>query len=225
MNWAYGVTTVPERFDTVLPRTLESLAKGGFDKPRLFIDGPGEIPKALQGYQISQRVPKLRAYGNWLLAIQELIVLEPMAERYAIFQDDMVTYVNLRQYLNQCVYPDKGYMNLYTFPSQTKPVNGWYLSTQGGKGAVALVFSRDALLALFSTNYMVNRPFDLRRGHKSIDGGIVTAMNNAGWREYVHNPSLVQHTGIKSAIGNSPQPFAPTFKGEDFDAVQLIGTG
>lgn len=225
MNWAYGVTTVPERFETVLPRTLASLAKAGFDNPRLFIDGPGEIPAALRQYQFSQRVPKLRAFGNWLLAIQELVVLEPTADRYAIFQDDMVTYINLRQYLNQCQYPDKGYLNLYTFPSQTKDINGWYLSTQGGKGAVGLVFNRDALLALFSSNYMINRPFDLRRGHKSIDGGIVTAMNNMGWQEYVHNPSLVQHTGIQSAIGNSPQPFAPTFKGEDFDAVQLLGSG
>lgn len=38
-RWSYGVTTVTERRDTLLPQTLASLKAAGWDNPRLFVDG------------------------------------------------------------------------------------------------------------------------------------------------------------------------------------------
>ncbi len=227
MRWAYGVTTVPERMGDLLPRTLASLAKAGFDRPRLFIDGFQEVPKPDQFPHLEKtlRYPKIRTYGNWVLALAETYIRTPNANRYAIFQDDLVTYHNLREYLERSPYPDKGYLNLYTFPANlrlARTTKGWFQSNQLGMGAVGLVFSREAVQTLLFNSYTIERPTDPARGWRSIDGGIVSAMKKVGWKEYVHNPSLLQHTGAISSMGNPKQQLADSFKGEDFDALELL---
>lgn len=227
MEWAYGVTTIPSRANNLLPRTLASLAGGGFPKPRLFIDGAGDtdLYRPL-GLETTTHYPNLRIFGNWILSLWELYIRNPAVHRYAIFQDDFVTYRNLRGYLERCKYPERGYWNLYTFPVNQKqiPQNrmGWHLSNQRGKGAVALVFSLEAVIALLSQPHIVGRPRNLVRGWRAVDGGVVTALRKAGWREYVHNPSLVQHTGAVSSVQNKSHPLAPSFRGEGFDAMKLL---
>jgi hypothetical protein len=55
-------------------------------------------------------------------------------------------------------------------------------------------------------------------------------MAEAGFTEYVHAPSLVQHTGEVSSMGNpwddtpgaKRYPFAQTFPGKDFDPLTLL---
>lgn len=225
MKWAYGVTTVPDRFPDLLPRTLASLAQAGFDSPRLFVDGTLSIPneyRDLCQYAASFRYPKVRTFGNWVLSLWELYLRDPTADRYAIFQDDFVTYKNLRQYLEQCSYPKHGYWNLYTFPVNEKQFSGWYLSNQNGLGAVGLVMNNEAARTLLASQHMVDRPLDPNRGWRAIDGGIVASFRKAGWQEWVHNPSLVQHTGDISSMGNGWQEKANTFKGEDYNALELI---
>ena len=228
LSWSYGVTTVPSRRSNLLPQTLNSLKAAGFDQPRLFIDGANA--RMAEGYEGQFKLPvtahdsPLLTAGNWTLSLYELYIREPSADRYAIFQDDFVTYLNLKGYLDRCKYPEKGYWNLYTFPSNQRLAKGtgWYLSNQQGRGAVGLVFNRDAVIVLLSSLHLVERPQNVARGHKSIDGGIVTAMKKAGWSEYVHNPSLVQHTGDVSAMRNAPHLKAESFRGENFDALTLF---
>lgn len=260
MKWAYGVTTVLERRKDLLPRTLKSLQGAGFSEPRLFIDGVDSHQdffwyQSTFSLEVTIRSPKIRSYGNWVLALAELYIREPYADRYAIFQDDFVTYSNLREYLEQCPYPTKGYLNLYTFgpPKQEPPPFvgltgrlrvGWFLSNQMGRGAVALVFDRDAVMTLLThqpqikpggnldgsetvdnkqcLKHLVERPLDAQRGHRSIDGGIVTALKKAGYKEWVHHPSLTQHLGNYSTMGSKPHPRAKTFIGENFDARELL---
>lgn len=227
MKWAYGITTVPERLETVFPQTLESLRLAGFDQPRLFVDGENDCSKYSKfGLEVTLRYPRVKTAANWVLSIVELYLREPSADRYAIFQDDFVTYRNLRQYLDTRGYPDeKGYCNLYTFPQNqqlaTAGHKGWFESNQKGKGAVALVFSNEALIALLHQTHLIERPKSVR-GDRAIDGGIVSAMKKAGYKEYVHSPSLVQHTGLVSSMGNPKHPLAPAFEGEGFDAMKLL---
>jgi len=223
IRWAYGVTTVPRRLNTLFPKTLASLARAGFDKPRLFVDGPSDGFERF-GLPITARGENIRTAGNWTLALAELYVREPLYERYAIFQDDFVTYRNLRQYLTKIPYPEKTYLNLYTFPENqelAKGRNGFYPSNQRGKGAVALVFNREAVITLLSSQHIVRRP-QTQNGWRKIDGGVVEAMRIAGWKEMVHNPSLVQHIGVLSSMGNPEHPSATSFRGEDFDAMSLL---
>lgn len=244
MRWAYGVTTVPSRLGELLPTTLASLRKAGFPEPRLFID---DCPDALNYWQLKLPMtvhwPKVNVTGNWLLGLLELYARDPNADRYALFQDDFVTYRNLRQYLERTPYPPQGYLNLLTFRGneaviKDKPV-GWHEAytlgdghryhgkrQQSGKGAVALVFSNQAACVLFNSNRMMDKLRDPHFGYRKVDGHVVQTMNEAGWREYVHNPSLVQHRGTYSTVerpeGKVHHVDALSFRGEDFDALELL---
>lgn len=227
VTWSYGVTTVPNRKNTYLPRTLLSLREAGFGEPVLFVDDcpDPQVYRDQFHLDVAARYPKLRIFGNWMLALWELYVRQPVASRYAIFQDDLVACKNLREYL-ESHYEPRTYQNLYTMPENdaiptARP--GWYRSNQLGKGAVALVFDRETCMTLLSASHMVKRVEDPRRGHEKVDGGVVESLHQAGWFELVHNPSLVQHVGDVSTHSMTKWPQAATFRGEEFDARELIG--
>lgn len=230
MEFAYGVTCVPERFETTLPRTLQSLALGGFDAPRLFVDGPGEVPDSLKQYEITHHRRRVRAYANWLLALWELWLARPTAERFCIFQDDCLCLRNLRAYLAQGKYPQRGYCNLITFPENQKLTDrnrtGWFPANQRGKGAVALMFDNATVRKFLSSPFLVDRVLDKPdRNYKCIDGAVVTAMNKLGIKEHCHMPALVSHIGDVSSMGldggkaNRTKNTGNTFPGEDADAL------
>jgi len=229
MEWSYGVTTVPSRLNTTLPVTLESLKLAGFETPRLFIDDCEDASEFKKlDLPITSHWPRMHVNGNWILSVIELYLRQPEAQRYAIFQDDFVTYRNLRQYLEQVPYPENGYCNLYTVPRYERAGaqhKGWFKAIpQYGIGAVALVFTRDAVKALFDNRHMIDKmhgPDPVKR-IKSVDGGIVSAMNKSGWYEYVHMPSLVQHIGDVSAAGNDQSKKPRSFRGESYDALEML---
>lgn len=234
MIWAYGVTTVDERFCSTFQSTIASLKNAGFDAPRLFLDDKRGFDQELQGFQVTTRSPRILPHGNWFLGLHELWIRNPKADRFAIFQDDIVTYRNLRGYLESIPWPGKAYLNLYTCPSkkstrfQKLPPSpdyvGWYKSNQRGIGALALVFDRNALLALLTSRHMVKRPLS-PDGWRSIDGGVSASMKKAGFVEMIHNPSLVQHIGDVSTILNNGSRQSERFLGEDFDAMDLLKLG
>jgi len=221
-----GITTVPKRInDELLNRTIESLSNGGFKCDVVFVDGNGEtglLKNISPSIHVVQRQAKIGAFGNFILAAWELLLRFPKADRYAIFQDDLVCVQNMRQYLETCELGKNEYWNLYTFPHNVRPTNGWHRSDQMGKGAVGLVFSNRSLRMMLAAEHMTNRPRGRKNDDRSIDGAVVTSMRKANGVELVHTPSLLQHTGEVSAIGNSVQQKANTFPGEDFDAMTLV---
>lgn len=233
LRWAYGVTTVEERADTYLPRTLASMAQGGFDRPSLFVDGIDSRDvhrKYTSRYpfcEVTSRSQPARTHGNWVLALTELYVKNPTHERFAVFQDDLICSKNLRQYLERCrPLDERGYYNLYTVPmneelSPSQEYVGWFLSNQLGKGALATVLTNEGARELLKHPHMVDRPMDTN-GHRSVDGGIVAAMTKAGWKEYCHLPSLVQHIGDFTSMGSSVRAKPRSFKGEEFDLLTLV---
>lgn len=242
IEWSYGVTTVPSRFDSV-KRTLDSLKNGGFDQPRLFIDGCRyeDVPQWLQReYECTCRNPALLTAANWHLSAMELYLRNPWADYYAVFQDDIIVVSHLRDYLSSISFPKNGYLNLYTFPEnhyevvhktdafENGIIKGFYTSNQWGKSACALVFNNEGMRLLLSDNRLVNRHTDQQpsyrggfKGQRSIDGAIVESMKLHDFKEYVHNPSLIQHVGDQSSMNNPQFQKAPTFPGEDFDARTL----
>jgi hypothetical protein len=268
LKWSYGVTTVPSRREGVLPETLRSLREAGFDKPRLFIDGCDNPVLLYEGTGLPYTCRGGGHSGvtsNWLVSLLELYTRDPWMDRYAVFQDDLVCVRGLKRYLEEYPYPDgtsldphtgevleKGYLNLYTFAQNEDLVAGkqygWTQASifnpkdvrrlQMGRGAVGLVFDRATVVDLLGCRELVERFQDKDRGHKAIDGGVVHVLNKAGYREYVHNPSLVQHTGKISAMdkkGNGRlrviRPYhwpddkkAQTFPGETFDVTTLLKT-
>jgi hypothetical protein len=199
----------------------------GFDSPHLFIDGAWEheIPDEMTDLAVTCRQPKVGAFGNWLLTAWELYARRPQAEMYAVFQDDIVLCKNVRQYVETCEYPKKGYLNLFTFASNESMIfdkpRGWYPSDQLGRGATALVFDHEAMVTLLQQPHLVNKPYQ-KNGHKNIDGAIQHALVvQAGWTEYIHSPSLSQHMGREGTLGNHLHPDAKTFPGEQYDALEV----
>jgi hypothetical protein len=234
-KWSYGVMTVPSRRETLLPRTLASLVAAGFPTPRLFVDGCDD-PSGYTafGLQMTLRMGDPgRVACNWSAGMVELYCRDPQADAYVMFQDDVVACRDLRQYLERSRMPINGYYNLYTGRKNQRRMSilghrkGWYTSNQGGIGALALVFPKDVLMTLFMSHYFVTRPQD-ENGHKAIDGGIVSALKPLGKKEYVHLPSLVQHTGQTSTLGHYQvedkdwDPESTCFFGEDRSALDLL---
>lgn len=249
MKWIAGLTTVPQRRDTYLPKTLESLAAAGFPDIRLFVDGVKIYEDQLrtfecQGRPVTIRCPRVGIVMNWWLGLIELYGRNPDANRYAIFQDDFVMVKNLKPYLESSLSGNKAYWNLYTFHDNEPELNGkpigWHEGSliggantkqlQRGRGAVALVFSNEGVRTLLSSNGFVEkvRNPDPAKSTKNLDGCIVNTMNSLGWREQVHWPSLVRHTGLISNIDRPGHgfdfPFQPdhTFPGETFNAMEWI---
>jgi hypothetical protein len=221
--------TVERRLDNLLLRTVKSLEQAGFNKPRLFIDGahPYQIPNSLSYLEATCRFPKIKTVGNWMLSMWELYLRDPTASHFALFQDDIIAVKNLREYLDKCEYPNKGYWNLYSMPGnlmRSGGKTGWCQAARPGKGALGIVLSREALLTLFAQQYFLYWPQNPHRGTCNIDGVVCDALNNAGWKEYVHSPSLLQHTGYKQGTLDSPVvlPISDTFPGEEFDALSLL---
>lgn len=191
----------------------------------MFVDGQAG---AIIGDVVERHGP-IGAMGNWTLGMWELYIRDSDAELYIMFQDDILAVPNLRRFLEQLYYPPTGYLNLMTMvcnepadrglPASTR---GWYLSDQRGMGAQALVFSNDMLRVLFSCKEFIEKPKHARKPDRNIDGCISDAMKTAGVQEWVHYPSLVQHIGRESAIGNAWKGSAPSFK-EDYDPCLATG--
>lgn len=235
-QWEYAVTSVPSRLDNLLPRTLKSLRDGGFPLPDLYVDGYISNPITSTEYQTHTRYihqrRNVRTFAHWHMTLLDMYSRNPWAQYYAIFQDDFVCVRNLRYYIEQQTWPEKGYLNLMTFMENEKVIvdkpTGWIeahrtaAGYQMGRGAVALVFTHAGVETLLSQPHLITRRRDSQRGHISVDGAIVEAMGQAGWIEYIHNPSLVQHTGEQSTMGNNKHPLAQSFPGEDFDVLTLL---
>lgn len=233
--WQYGITTVESRRNTLLPNTIRSLKNAGFDSPTLFVDGTYALTSYREefGLDVTVRTTNIKTFGNWFLALMEMYIRNPLADRYALFQDDIIACKNLRAYLDRVKYPDKGYLNLITYPQnenvkkayfpgmELSAIRGWYPSGQSGKGAQGLVFNHEAVILLLSHTYLINRPQD-KEGWKNIDGGISVAMRRAGYKEYVHTPSLIRHTGKETTMMNPPQEQDLSFRGENWDALEML---
>lgn len=229
IRWSYGITTIPERIDSTFPVSLDSIQRAGFDKPHLFVDGDCDPVRyeRFYGLNITCRYPRIRINGHWMLSLAELYARDPHADRYALFQDDVVFCRNVRAYLDSVKFPEKSYLNLYTNHENQSlcPYKhiGFYPTRMTGRGALALVFLGSSVPQLLQHPHMVNKLRAVgERGWRYIDGGIVESFKLMGWREMVHNPSLVYHIGYRSTHSKGHYPPARSFPGEQFDAMELI---
>lgn len=255
VRWAYGITCVPQRKDTTLRQSIVSLRRAGFVKPTLFVDGLTHLEAAQWEREfklgvVNRNPPNCKTFGNWILALGELLVRSPGCHYYALFQDDLLSVTNVGEYISRQhllgTLPKGAYLNLYTWGSNYDicPVKdgnkdqGWFEARtynsdkaqtfhgklqQNGRGAVGLVFPQAAVIDLLTHRDIVERPM-VPRGWRGIDGGICQTLNKCGWREWVHNPSLLQHTGKRSTMYDKEHVPSPCFPGQDFDCLSLLSS-
>lgn len=215
MHWAAAVTTCPQRADSLLPSTLDSLAAAGFTEPLIRCD-----------------TDRLGPQPHWHLTALELFYRHRFASHFALFQDDCVLVRNVRQYVEAHPLPDNGWANLTSHGQNEhlavkQSLSGWYPSNQRSVGAVGLILPRQALLAILGSPHLLDYatdPKNPRRFPRYLDGGLKFPLIAAGFVEYCHYPSLLQHTGTHSTIANKtwPKPIGDSFPGQDFDALTWL---
>lgn len=228
LAWAYGVTTTASRLKDTLPHTIRTLTEAGFASPHLFIDGSQGREAQHNTEQLylpyTTHWPAVYTVGNWVLALIELYFRKPNAERFALFQDDISMVKDACAYIESCEMPKRGYLNLYTMPENevlAEGKRGWYRSNQKGKGAQALVFTQECVTALLASPHLAGKPTH-SHGHRNLDGMLAVAMRAAGFSEWVHYPSLVQHTGRNSSMGNTLKHESKCFPGESWSALEML---
>lgn len=240
MKIVYGITTVPERADGLLPATLYSLAVAGFDRPRLFVDGSDD-PLRYWAWDVSVTVrgDRIGNFGNWYLGMVELFCREPEADRFVMFEDDIVVCRGLREYLERVDLPPNGYCNLFNAGERNGNLtakhagDGWVYSDQRAYGALGLMFDRSTVIRLLGSQAFVEHRLNLKtpkggglpRGVYNVDGAVCTALRSKQplIEEYIHKPSLVQHVGSEaSTLGHHRPVTAESFPGEEFDARSLL---
>jgi hypothetical protein len=169
----------------------------------------------------------MRTAGNWILGLYELYIRNIDCDRFAMFQDDLLMSRNVRPYLELQTpgdFPDKAYYNLYTRPENQALATreGWFLSDQHGLGALALVFDRQGVQDLLSHRSVTQWLLEPNKHWCNVDGIVLRALQPQGYREWVHNPSLIQHVEGPSTMGHPPYPSATSFRGEEWDAMELL---
>jgi hypothetical protein len=135
------------------------------------------------------------------------MIREPRADRYAVFEDDLIACPNLRKYLERTTTPGTRFYNLITHDvnANRRPhsnYRGWYHSDQMCRGAVGLVFTNESAVAILSCRKLIAAFQEESRMYRARDTAIGNAMRQMNFHEYVHYPSLLQHMESESTFGH-----------------------
>jgi hypothetical protein len=220
-SWAVGLTTT-RRTRSTIKYTLNNLANNGF-QPTIFAEPNSYIPEDYKHYNIVQRETKYGAFKNWYEGIKELRRSNPNASFYAMFQDDLILCKNVKDYIENTVWPEgAGVLSGYT-PVHYKGERGWNWVNKGEHlwGAVALFFKGDAIDSIIE--HPTIKDWD---GHRNIDSRLGLWAQETGFKTFYHTPSLSQHIGDESTVCDAPATgmrAAGDFMGEEFDIMQLFG--
>jgi hypothetical protein len=204
-RWAVGVTTAPRRQETV-SWCLDSLARAGWNAPRLFVDARTQGAERHAHLETTLRVPAVGAWPNYYLGLAELLMREPAADAYLMVQDDAFFYdrEDLREHLEAALWPEwpVGAVSLYCPMSYTQPEAGWHTRIDPWVfGALAFVFPREAAKRLIADlNVLEHRWSRRNEGLANIDVVIGRWAQRYGLPVYYPTPSLVQHIGDTSTL-------------------------
>lgn len=212
-TWSVGITTSRRRVPS-LERTIESVVASGWERPRLFCDGSVSIPIHWSDLPVSSRNPRTGAWPAWYLALTEMLLRDPHADAYVLFQDDIELpgRGDLRDWLESLLWPgDKpGIVSLYCSSEYRRDEAGWYrFEGDWVWGATAFVYSPDTLRQiLLSTELLKHRWDGTGRGLKGIDVAIGAWAAKSDTPIWFPTPSLVQHTGQVSTLWDTARAVA-----------------
>lgn len=155
MKWATAITTAP-RESSRLEATLSSVADAGWHDPIVVAEPDTPIPSSLALTRVLRNPHRLGPHRNFRRALSLLLEIEPKAEAYGVFQDDIQMAGNLRVWLDSTgVWPSDrvGVLSLYTASANHSPQPGWHSCRdvpRRAHGALAVVFPPQSAAAYLS---------------------------------------------------------------------------
>ncbi|MFT4548147.1 MAG: hypothetical protein ACI8XO_003406 [Verrucomicrobiales bacterium] len=230
-TWSAGIVTAP-RARWTLGRTLRSMKNAGWSSPQVFAEPGSRMPARFPDSRLTQRARKLGAWPNYVLAMTEMMMVDPHADAYLLCEDDVVFSKGLRRYLERTLWPENrlGVVSLYT-PSHEEPErkkSGFFkLGKHWSWGSLAYVFPNAAARLFVGYPRVINhRSRGPNKGEIDTDVIVGSWCIEAGVSFWLHTPSLSQHIGETSTIwGGQPMDerrCAATFPGEEKDISAVM---
>ena len=201
LRWAVGMLTAPRPVPTI-DRALASLQNAGFSSVHIFAEPGSWVPDRFAHLPRTVHGRLLGNLGNFYTSLASLWMLEPHADCYAVFQDDVCVAEGLRAWCDRQLWPNgAGLVSLYTCGAQHDDASGWRILSRGmchTFGALAFVFRSDILKDFLSDGRLLEmREAGLRAGDDAAIGEWAT---RRGFGIAYHTPSLVDHIGVTSAV-------------------------
>jgi hypothetical protein len=207
-SWAVGVRSAPRNVPT-LDWTLDSLARAGWESPRIFEDLPTPIAARHARCPVSRREPAVGAFLNFYLGLAELVLRHPEADAYLMVEDDVIFYdrQDLREHLEGVLWPSDppGLISLYCSSVYSRPDPGWYQKEGRWRwGSQVFIFPRELARAFVADPLILSH-----RWSHPIHGLYGVDVLIGAWAELngipVHYPcpSLAQHIGDTSTLWES----------------------
>src|SRR5262245_29717645 len=202
-QWALGVTTAPRRQPT-LELCLDSIIRAGWPEPRLFIDGAAPLPPRYGHLPLTWREEPVGAFPAWHLALTELLLQQPAADAYVLLQDDAILYdrENLREYLEEALWPGKRPGIVTLFYTGLDPRAGWHLMSDGWHwGAQGFIFPPHLPRQLAADEKLLTtRSRAAVERHFPIPEELAQWIVRTGADIWYTSPSLAQHIGNTSTL-------------------------
>jgi GR25 family glycosyltransferase involved in LPS biosynthesis len=198
--------------------TINELRSAAFAEPLHLFCEPSSPPiRDLPGVVVHQNEIRRGCVGNWAHCLKWLIQ-QTSADYFLISEDDVAYCQGAREALEHGIaeYSHVGFWSLYTPVRDRGLVGhkaGWVEANRGrdawGTQAMCLPRSSANILLAYPSLYTEPRTTDYIVAQCFIDEGVPC---------YYHNPSLTNHLGQISSIGNNWQPehvgldFSPAYE-------------
>jgi hypothetical protein len=210
MSLAIAMTTT-HRQPSTIDRALMTLRSAGFDETVHVFAEPETELAGLSTDRVRVHVNKRRrgCFGNWKKSLKWL-VKHTSASWLLVLQDDAIwlpgSAVRLRSQMDVCRDRRTGLLSPYASCMVVKEgymeganTDGWKECRAGWDfwGALAFCLKRDAAKELLQ-----HCRFAKHAGMQQVDAVVAASMLELDRPSFVHLPSLVDHIGVTSTIGN-----------------------
>lgn len=215
MKWSIGITSAARDIN-FLPATIDTLQQAGWSGKDIRVFADHNCPPVEHDVEVVRRPTQLGAWKNWRQGLRDLLSGKPLADVYALVQDDIEVRSDTRGKIEtmiqqspvSAVYTpyvsrkDATYLELRTA--------GWQQLRAGSTLCGACFF---AMASPFARHLNKTLPLEVHE-NKHIDAYLGTYLLDNEFPLFVHRPSLLQHLAdAHSTLGYKESPFCRTAHG------------
>ena len=231
-KWTVGITTAPRAKHEYLSKTVLALKKSGWDNIVVFAE-PGS-PVSYE-YCVVHRRKNYGDWTNWATGFYELLLSEPDTDYFFMLEDDCLVCSGLKKYLELTIpmLGDFATVSPYCPRIYQSHITGYHNKCVGWKtvSTVATIMTRAAAIHFFADSDVQRHRFQhiFPVEAEAINWGVQVDPRNSVkdaviglWAYknllpmFYHSPSLVQHIGEISTLGDIPM-------NEDREACDFVG--